>query len=113
MRYVRCAAGRGETDPIYYPDAEVELAARRALWEEAAGTLVLETPSPAFDTLFRFAKFRTLESLYFTRGGMVHSPGGYNRYLAAIWANDQAEYACPFMPYLGVPVAIETMKIET
>ena len=110
VRYVRCAAGRGEADPIYYPDAEVELAARRALWEEAAGTLVLETPSPAFDTLFRFAKFRTLESLYFTRGGMVHSPGGYNRYLAAIWANDQAEYACPLMPYLGVPVATETMK---
>jgi hypothetical protein len=30
----------------------------------------------------------------------MHSPGG-GRYYAAIWANDQAEYANPFFPFLG------------
>ena len=110
IQYVRCATGRGETDPIYYPDVREELAARRALWDEADENLILETPSPVINAMFRFAKFRTLESIYFTRGGLVHSPGGYGRYLAAIWANDQAEYACPFLPYLGVPIATEAMK---
>lgn len=108
--YVRAATGRGEGDPVYYPDADAELAARRALWDEAVGTFVLESPSAEFNAMFAFTKFRTLESLYFTRGGIIHSPGGYNRYLASIWANDQAEYACPFLPYLGVPIATETMK---
>ncbi len=31
----------------------------------------------------------------------MHGPGGYNKYLAAIWANDQAEYINPFFPFLG------------
>ena len=110
ISFARCATGRGEADPCYYPDVGIERVAWRALWDEAARTLVLETPSPEIDALFRFAKFRTLESLYFTRGGLIHSPGGYNRYLAAIWANDQAEYACPFLAYLGHPVATEAMK---
>jgi len=30
----------------------------------------------------------------------MHGPGG-GRYYAAIWANDQAEYANPFFPFLG------------
>ncbi len=110
LEYVRVATGRGTADPLYYPDANAELAARGALWREVTDALRLETPSAEIDAMFAFAKFRTLESLYFTRGGMVHSPGGYNSYLASIWANDQAEYACPLLPYLGAPVAVETMK---
>lgn len=110
ISFARCASGRGEGDPCYYPDVGVERMARRVLWDESARTLELETPNPEIDALFRFAKFRTLESLYFTRGGLIHSPGGYNRYLAAIWANDQAEYACPFLACLGHPVATEAMK---
>jgi hypothetical protein len=31
----------------------------------------------------------------------MHGPGGYNKYLAAVWANDQAEYVNPFFPFLG------------
>ena len=109
LKYGRCVAGRAENDPCYYPDMDAELAARETLWREASEALVLETPSSEIDALFRFAKFRTLESLYFTRAGLVHSPGGA-WYLAAIWANDQAEYACPFLAYLGSPSAIEAMK---
>ena len=109
LKYARCVAGRAESAPRYYPDAEAELAARVTLWREAAETLVLETPSPEINTLFRFAKFRTLESLYATRAGLIHSPGGAH-YLAAIWANDQIEYACPLLAYLGHPAATEAMK---
>src|SRR4029079_16783337 len=32
--------------------------------------------------------------------GLMHGPGG-GRYYAAIWANDQAEYANPFFGFLG------------
>ena len=109
VRYTRCVAARGENAPLYYPDVEAEFAARLALWREASETLVLETPSPEIDAMFRFAKFRTLESLYATRAGLIHSPGGA-WYLAAIWANDQAEYACPLLAQLGTPSATEAMK---
>ena len=109
LKYARCVAGRAESAPRYYPDAEAELAARMTLWREAAETLVLETPSPELNALFRFAKFRTLESLYATRAGLIHSPGGVH-YLAAIWANDQIEYTCPLLAYLGCPAATEAMK---
>jgi hypothetical protein len=37
----------------------------------------------------------------------MHGPGGYNKYLAAIWANDQAEYAGPFLPFTGDPAGTE------
>lgn len=30
----------------------------------------------------------------------MHGPGG-ERFYAAIWANDQAEYINPFFPFLG------------
>src|SRR5207245_1310555 len=45
-------------------------------------------------------KIRTAESVYDTKGGLMHGPGG-GTYYAAIWANDQAEYADPFFPFLG------------
>ena len=62
--------------------------------------LRLETPDPVLDTEFAFAKIRTTESIYETKGGLMHGPGG-GAYYAAIWANDQAEYADPFFPFLG------------
>ena len=49
---------------------------------------------------FAFAKVRATESIFATKGGLMHGPGG-GRYYAAIWANDQAEYANPFFGYLG------------
>ncbi|MDP4185686.1 MAG: hypothetical protein Q8862_11075, partial [Bacteroidota bacterium] len=62
--------------------------------------LVLETPDPILNKAFAFAKIRAAESIYQTKGGLMHSPGG-ETYYAAIWANDQAEYIGPFFPYLG------------
>jgi hypothetical protein len=61
--------------------------------------------------MFDFAKIRAMESIYETKGGLVHSPGGAS-YYAAIWANDQAEYANPFFAYTGYPTAIEAGKVS-
>ncbi|SJZ46770.1 hypothetical protein [Sediminibacterium ginsengisoli] len=62
--------------------------------------LVLETPDVLLNTTFAFAKIRAAESIYNTKGGYMHGPGGL-RYYAAIWANDQAEYINPFFAFLG------------
>jgi hypothetical protein len=62
--------------------------------------LQLETPETVLNTAFAFAKIRATESIYKTKGGYLHGPGGL-RYYAAIWANDQAEYVNPFFAFLG------------
>ncbi|MBC7936396.1 MAG: six-hairpin glycosidase-like protein [Rhizobacter sp.] len=62
--------------------------------------LVLQTPDSILNTLFYFSKIRAAESIYQTKMGLVHSPGG-GSYYTGIWANDQAEYSGPFFPYLG------------
>jgi hypothetical protein len=54
--------------------------------------------------MFAFAKIRATESIYNTKGGLMHGPGGL-RYYAAIWANDQAEYVNPFFAFLGDDIA--------
>ena len=69
--------------------------------------LVLETPDPVLDTEFRYAKLRASESIFKTRGGYMHAPGGES-YYAAIWCNDQAEYVNPFFPFLGYDIGNES-----
>lgn len=82
------------------PDVEKELQARKDLIAGFWDNLILETPDPIINTMFAFAKIRGAESIYDTKGGLMHGPGGES-YYAAIWANDQAEYINPFFPYLG------------
>lgn len=62
--------------------------------------LLLETPDTVLNTAFAFAKLRATESIYKTKGGYMHGPGGL-AYYAAIWANDQAEYVNPFFAFSG------------
>lgn len=62
--------------------------------------LVLVTPNDTLNRMFAFSKIRTLESIFQTHGGPMHSPGG-EAYYGGIWANDQAEYAFPFFPFTG------------
>lgn len=81
-------------------DAVAEETARRDYVHGMAERLRLETPDPVIDRLFRSAKLRAAESIYATKGGLMHGPGG-GKYYAAIWANDQAEYVNPFFPFLG------------
>lgn len=81
-------------------DVEKELLVRKELIAGFWDNLILETPDPVVNTMFAFAKIRGAESIYDTKGGLMHGPGGES-YYAAIWANDQAEYINPFFPYLG------------
>ena len=88
----------GESAPQI--DVQKEKNQREALVNELMGKLVLETPDPIIDRMFAFSKIRGCESIYETKGGPMHGPGGES-YYAAIWANDQAEYINPFFPFVG------------
>jgi hypothetical protein len=88
----------GET--AFNIDVEKELNKRKNLVSEFQNNLVLESPDEVINTMFSFAKIRGSESIYKTKGGYMHGPGGES-YYAAIWANDQAEYINPFFPFLG------------
>ena len=84
-----------------------ELSARQALVNELWSKLVVDTPDPVLNSMFAFAKLRGSESIYATKGGLMHGPGGES-YYAAIWANDQAEYINPFFPFLGYDTGNES-----
>ena len=86
---------------------EDELKKRLDLVDDTFTSLSFECHDPVINRLFAFAKLRAVESIYETSGGLMHGPGG-GRYYAAIWANDQAEYANPFFPFLGNAVGNES-----
>jgi hypothetical protein len=88
-------------------DPEKELQERKNLLNTFKHKLVLETPDSIINNAFAFAKIRAAESIFQTKGGPMHGPGGL-RYYAAIWANDQAEYINPFFPFLGYDYGIES-----
>lgn len=89
------------------PDMDQEEAARRAFVNEVWSKLDFESPDAIINTAFAFAKIRASESIYRTKGGLMHGPGGES-YYAAIWANDQAEYVNPFFPFLGYATGNES-----
>ena len=83
-----------------YISADFEFKKREELVSKTYSDLVFESPNKILNSFFTFAKLRAVESIFKTKGGLMHAPGG-GRYYAAIWANDQAEYANPFFPFLG------------
>src|SRR5579872_236001 len=86
-------------------DSEAEERARSERVNGFLGELQLETPDPVLKTAFTLAKIRAAESIYQTKGGLMHGSGGGG--YATIWANDQIEYANPFFPFLGDSAANE------
>lgn len=88
------------SESMILPDLESEFAARKAFLATMDDNLILDTPNDVIDREFRFAKIRASESIFKTKGGYLHGPGGES-YYAAIWANDQAEYVNPFLPFTG------------
>lgn len=68
--------------------------------------LKITTPDDYINREIQFAKLRASESIFMTKNGLMHSPGGGN-YYAALWTNDQCEYANPFFAYLGYDKANE------
>lgn len=95
---VLCAYKEGQSAPSI--DVLKEKTQRKALVDELMSKLVLETPDPILNRMFAFSKIRGCESIYETKGGPMHGPGGES-YYAALWANDQAEYINPFFPFVG------------
>lgn len=81
-------------------DVVADEAGRRARVAALQCDLRLETPVPEFDRAFAFCKVRVAEAINATRGGMMLAPGGLT-YYAAVWCNDNVEYAGPFFPFLG------------
>lgn len=81
-------------------DTAEERNKRKSVVNEWMNSLVLETPDKIINQMFAFSKIRACESIYETKGGPMHGPGGES-YYAAIWANDQAEYINPFFPFTG------------
>lgn len=77
-----------------------ELDKRKELVKELMDNLVFDSPDDVIDMMFAFSKIRACESIYETKGGPLHGPGGES-YYAAIWANDQAEYINPYFPFTG------------
>jgi hypothetical protein len=70
--------------------------------------MALETPDPLLNTAFALAKLHATESIFHTKNGLMHSPGGGRRYYAAVWANDEAEYVNPFFGMLGDKLGTES-----
>lgn len=87
-------------------DFEKEYTHRREFLTEMEDKLKIETPSDTINTMAKFAKIRACESIFDTKGGLMHCPGGGGFY-AAVWTNDQCEYVNPLFAYLGYDVGIE------
>jgi hypothetical protein len=95
-------------EPYYYA-VRYEWEKRLALVEQLQEKLVLKTPNDTINRMFAFAKIRAGESIYDTKQGLMHGPGG-GEYYAAIWANDQAEYVNPLFAYLGYATGTESAR---
>ncbi len=93
-------AGRLAAEPAEPLDPAAELATRRAWVTELQRNLEFVGPDAELNTAFAFAKQRVAEGINATRGGLMLAPGGL-RYYAAMWCNDNVEYAGPFFPFLG------------
>lgn len=106
--YLSFSGLKGEQD-FSQISIEKELEKRNNLLSLFSENLILETPDEVLNRTFAFAKIRAAESIFQTKGGPMHGPGGLS-YYAAIWANDQAEYINPFFPYLGYEYGIESAR---
>ena len=89
-----------------FEEAENEENKRLLFIEENSKRLKITTPSEDINLECNLAKLRASESIFKTKNGLMHSPGGGN-YYAALWTNDQCEYANPFFAYLGYEKANE------
>src|SRR5665647_1744272 len=104
-------SGRKLSEQLPVIDVDKELGKRNDFVNLMFNNLTFVSPDTVLNRMFDFAKIRAMESIYETKGGLVHSPGGAS-YYAAIWANDQAEYANPFFAYTGYPTAISAGMVS-
>ena len=98
--YAVAVTGRTANEAVPSEDAAEAYAQRLETIERLTAPMQLDTGNRVLDLMFRFAKLRAGESVYATRYGLIHSPGGYS-YFAATWCNDQVEYSGPYFAYTG------------
>lgn len=98
-----CGANKGESLKI---DTQKEFEKRQQYLSEMSVKLQIVTPDTNINAMTEFAKIRAAESIFKTKNGYMHSPGG-GGYYAAMWTNDQCEYANPLLGYLGYKVGEE------
>lgn len=79
---------------------------RRELIDGLDKITIIDTPDKIINIMAKYAKLRDSESIFNTKRGLMHSPGGGN-YYAAIWTNDQCEYAAPYFAYQGYDLAFQ------
>jgi hypothetical protein len=104
VRFSAYIAGLKETEKDPDIDCYSEYIRRSELIGILTDHLSLESPDSVIDRMFAFSKIRACESIFRTKNGPLHSPGGES-YYAAIWANDEAEYVNPLFPFVGYAYA--------
>ena len=104
--YAVAVTGRVANEAAPREDAAEAYRRRLETIERLTAPMQLDTGNRALDLMFRFAKLRAGESVYSTRYGLIHSPGGYS-YFAATWCNDQVEYSGPYFAYTGDSLLLE------
>ena len=95
-----------ETDEIGTINCTKEYSDRITFLKSLQDIFVAETPENTINTAAQYAKIRACESIYKTKSGLMHSPGG-GSYYAALWTNDQCEYINPLFAYLGYDVGVK------
>lgn len=106
-RYAVCISAWLANETPVLPDVDREIQKRYSRIEALCDqSLVLDTGIPELDAMARFARLRAGESIFETLTGKYHSPGG-RTYYAAVWCNDQVEYAGPHFAMTGDKTAIE------
>lgn len=90
-------------------DSVAEYLNRLERIRELTAPIQLKTGIAELDTAFHFCKLRAGESIFRTRGGYMHGPGGES-YYAATWCNDQVEYAGPWFAWTGDALALEASR---
>jgi hypothetical protein len=83
-----CASLEGEKFKV---DCISEKKEREAFISFMNKRLIVNTPDSRLNLMVRYAKIRASESIFMTKIGLMHSPGG-GGYYAALWTNDQCEY---------------------
>ena len=106
LTYAVAVTGRVANEAAPREDAAEVYRRRLETIERLTAPMRLDTGNRALDLMFRFAKLRAGESVYATRYGLIHSPGGYS-YFAATWCNDQVEYSGPYFAYTGDETLME------
>lgn len=95
-----CALRLDENFNINFENEEL---LRQTFLDTMDNTLIINTPNEHINLMARYAKIRGAESIFKTKSGLMHSPGGGN-YYAALWTNDQCEYINPLFGYMGYEI---------